>query len=205
MLAIYILAAAIGGVLVVLSAIGGGDHGDGHAEIGTDAHAEIGTDAGSDIAHADGDGGHDADMGWLSFFGLRFWSYFGAFFGLTGLLLTWLTDLGSVMIAAGSGALGLFSGTGVSLGSRLLTSSQTSSAVHGKDLIGVEGVVLVTIKKDAPGKIRCSVRGEVIDLQALTDEAAIPVGREVMIVSHEDHRVKVIPKESLLLQAEKGG
>lgn len=195
MLTVYIIAAAVGGILVLLSALGGGDGDTAELEGGA-PHAEI--DTGADADH----GEHGGDLGWLSFFGMRFWSYFAAFFGLTGVLLSSLTDVAGGLIAGGAAMLGLFSGAGASTATRLLTRSQSSSGVASADLLGAEGVVLVTVRKDVPGKVRCSVRGDVLDLHALTtDDSPIPVGREVLVVGSEGHRVTVVPRETLLLSS----
>lgn len=203
MLTIYIIAAAVGGALVLLSAIGGGGEGAEHEVEGGEAHAEL--DTGADHDH---DGGsdqasdHEGDWSWMSFFGMRFWSYFSGFFGLTGVLLTMLTDLAVPLVAGGAALLGLFSGFGVSTATRLLTKTQTSSAVEGRDLIGAEGTVLVTVRKETPGKVRISAKGEVLDLQAITsDPTPLAVGREVVIVASQNHRVTVVPKETLLLES----
>jgi hypothetical protein len=102
--AIYLGALLFGGVLIAASALG----------IGHDAHAGGGGDG--DV-HAGGGDGHDQGHGsnWLSLFGIRFWSFGTAFFGLTGLVLRGLgfsalaPFLGTAVgVAAGLGASATF-------------------------------------------------------------------------------------------------
>ena len=75
MLTLYIVSAAVAGVLILLSLMGA-DHGVEHE------------------VHFDHDSDHDSEHSghWLPFFSLRFYTYFFAGLGVTGLLLHWLTD-----------------------------------------------------------------------------------------------------------------
>ena len=72
MFAVYVGALLFGGVLLVASMVGFGHDGDAH----------VGGDAGGDHGH-----GHDENSSWLALFGVRFWSFGSAFFGLCGLIL----------------------------------------------------------------------------------------------------------------------
>lgn len=215
MLALYIVAVAIGGVMVLLSALGGShDAHTGELHAGGDLHADADVDADADVgagveAEADaGDAGVDthlqpgaqgADL--PSFFGLRFWTYFSAFFGLSGLLLTGLTPLGAVPVAVAAVGTGLASGFGIATTMRLLTKTQASSNVTSNDLVGTEGTVLVPIQHERIGKIRCTLKGEVLDLPARTEApTSIAAGQTVLIIGIEGHRVLVEPQDNILPQ-----
>ena len=93
LMAIYITAACIGAGLIALTLLVGGDH-----------------DADIDSPDAEGDAGFDA-AGWLPFASLRFWTFFSAAFGLTGIGLSAL-DLSrapSIIFSVGAGYVsGLF-------------------------------------------------------------------------------------------------
>src|SRR5687768_6536709 len=95
MLIVYILSAIVGGILVAASALMGGDH---------DAH--VGD------THFDGIDGHDgihSDI-YLPFLSLRFWTFFAACFGITGLLLTNFSSAASATVAVVSLITGVFAG-----------------------------------------------------------------------------------------------
>ena len=86
MSAVYVGFLLFGGLLILASFFGGGH----------DAEAHVGdADAGGGDGHGDG---HDQSQAsaWLSLFGLRFWSFGAAFFGLTGLILYAATGTGAV-------------------------------------------------------------------------------------------------------------
>ena len=77
MLMVYLIALIVGGVLLALTLVLGG---------AVDHHA------GGDLDHHAGDGGHggsfDAVFGWLPVTSLRFWTFFAAFFGAVGTVLS---------------------------------------------------------------------------------------------------------------------
>ena len=86
----YIFALVLGGVLLGASFLLGGDHdADGDVDMDADADVDADVDADADI-DGDADGGHDGHGDVAGFFGvlgsLRFWTFFTAFFGLTGLV-----------------------------------------------------------------------------------------------------------------------
>ncbi len=189
MLTAYIVTAILGGVLIVVSLFGG-DH-DHSVELDGD----LGVEAGIDVA-----GGHSIDTDfdvWLPFFSLRFWTYLCLAFGATGLLFTLLTDMHAVPVAVVASSVGLLMGFGVSVALRWLQKSQTSSAVSERELLGVEARVLVPLKTGSSGKIRATLKGEMIDLLAITDEGQeIAAGEQVMIVDVENDRARVVRRSA---------
>ncbi len=189
MLTVYLACFLIGGVLIATSVLlGGHSHADGH-----DVEHDIDHDVGHDVEH-EIDHGHDADHGsdtdphasgpWLPFLSVRFWTFFCAFFGLTGLALTWLDLAPGLITLATAVAVGGVSGTGVSWLYRLLKSTQVDSSITNQDLQGGMGRVLLPVEKASPGSVRVSVKGYVKDLRAVTDDPRpIAMGEQVLVVS----------------------
>lgn len=177
MLLVYLVSAIVAGVLVLLSLFGG-DH-EGHVD----------SDSGD----------HDTDHGfWLPFFSLRFYTYFFAGFGTTGLLLHYLTQTNPITSLIISGAVGLGSGLGVSILMRILRVTETTTSSKDKDVLGKEGTVLVAIRGPNPGRIRCTVKGDIIDFLAISDQSVeIEPGEKVVVVAMENGRAQVVPTQTI--------
>jgi membrane protein implicated in regulation of membrane protease activity len=184
MFSLYVICAVLGGILIVLSLMGHGDHGH---------------DLSHDLSH---DADHDHDFGstvWAPFFSLRFWTYFATGIGLTGLALTYFSPLREPMVGILSAATGVLSGLMTVALMGLMRRSESDSSVQSKDLSGVEADVLVPIRPGQIGKIRCRIKGELLDLLASSDENQdFPVGAQVVIVEFEGDRVKVISRATLM-------
>lgn len=195
MLTVYIFCAVIGGGLILLSAFGAGDH-----EHGGDADLGHDTDLGHD-AEAGHEGGHDGihDGPWIPFLSLRFWTYFIGIFGLTGLLLT-LTrqsvEPATALLAAGTG---FCSGLVAAALVRWLSTHEADSTARDSDLLGLRAKVTVSIRDQQIGRIRTTVKGELLDILATAEEPkALPEGSEVVIVGMENGRATVMPLDLLL-------
>lgn len=172
MLLVYLVSAIVAGVLVLLSLFGG-DH-----DSDTDVHV----------------GDTDLDHGvWLPFFSLRFYTYFFAGFGATGLLIHYLTQTNPVTGAIISGLVGLASGLIVAMLMRALRTTETTTSAKDKDVLGKEATVLVAIRGSNPGRIRCSVKGDIIDFLAVSDEPVdIESGEKVVVVAMDNGRAQVV-------------
>ena len=180
MIPVYVVTAVIGGMLVLYSVFGGVEHGH---------DADHDTDHDSDHDHDSG-GGHEV---WIPFFSLRFWTYALTFFGITGLLLTQFSDIGALMTAWASGGTGFVAGLGVAYLIHIAKKTEATSGADETDLMGTEGKVLVAIRDGVPGKIRCNLKGELLDLVAMTDDGSeLEVGNRAMVVGIEQERVRVI-------------
>ncbi|MBC8063398.1 MAG: NfeD family protein [Chlorobia bacterium] len=183
MLLVYAVSALVAGVLVLLSLFG----------------AEHGSDAATGLELHTGGADHDSDHGfWLPFFSLRFYTYFFAGFGATGLLLHFLTQTNPVAAAWISGMVGLVSGLGVAILIRILKITETSGSANDKDVLGKEANVMVAIRGSNPGQIRCTVRGDIIDFTAFSEELEpIEVGETVIVVAMEDGKAQVVTHSSI--------
>lgn len=183
MLLVYVVSAIVAGVLVLFSLFGG-DH-DHDFDADADADVDVG---GHDV-------GHDI---WLPFFSLRFYTYFFAGFGFTGLLLHYLTDTPAIVGAWMSGGVGLVVGLIVSILMRLLRVTETTTSATDKDVLGKEGTVLVAIRGSNPGRIRCTVKGDIIDFLATSElPETIDVGARIVVVAMENGRAQVVTRESI--------
>jgi membrane protein implicated in regulation of membrane protease activity len=176
--AVYVGFLLFGGLLIVASLFGAGHDADVHVG---DVHVG---DAGDGHGHGDG---HDQSQAtaWLSLFGLRFWSFGAAFFGLTGLILHLVG--GPVLAVAApiiSAVVGVGAGLGASIAFRTLARDTIGQVRGAAALVGREGRVLLPIARAQRGKVRMTVPGGGhVDLLAESDEEAmIEAGADVLIV-----------------------
>jgi membrane protein implicated in regulation of membrane protease activity len=135
---------------------------------------------------------------WIPFFSLRFYTYFFAGLGATGLMLTYLTDASASLTLILSLCTALFCGLSVWLTMKLVRRSESTSTATESDLLGKEGTVLVAIHGRNPGRIRCTVRGDIIDYLAYSEEdTPILPGDSVVVVALENGRAQVIAREAI--------
>ncbi|AKF10727.1 NfeD family protein [Sandaracinus amylolyticus] len=183
MIYVYVFALVLGGVLLGASMLlgGGESHGDG-------SHGTEGA------ASADG---HDAPGGFetflVAFLSLRFWTFFLAFFGLTGVVLDGLGLVASTIVAAILAlAMGLGAGGGAVWLMRRVRADDSNSAATTQDYVGKTARVLVAFGPGRTGKVRVEVRGSTIDLLAVSiDGASFALEEEVIVVEMEGTRAKV--------------
>ena len=192
MLGPYIGALLFGGLLLALSLFAGGHddadgHGDGHGDGHADGHGGHDT---HEHAHADGGGA----MGFLSTFAsLRFWTFFFAFGGATGLALT-ILGLPSAVTGVAACVMGGVSGGFAAWAFRYLGKNQLSSSLSSEDWIGRTAKVTVPVSADRTGKILITFDNEVKEILALSagaTDGAIGVGEEVLVVSMSDGVARV--------------
>jgi membrane protein implicated in regulation of membrane protease activity len=166
--AIYIGALLFGGVLILASIFGAGEHSvDVHSGDVSDPHAE---------------GSGNALLAAL--IGIRFWSFGAAFFGLTGLLLR---VSGAATLAAPVGAVvGAAAGFTASLLFRKMTREAVGRVGDASTLVGREGRLLLPVARTQQGKVRVAQPGGGhMDLVAAVnggDDEALAAGDEVIVV-----------------------
>jgi hypothetical protein len=188
----YVFALVLGSILLGASFLLGGDHdGDG------DAHGDVDHDHDLD-AHADGD--HDAQGDLGGFFGvlgsMRFWTFFAAFFGLTGVVLDGFDLTGELM------ALGLSIGVGFVTGwlavtlIRRLSAHDTGVAAGVDDYVGKSGELLIAVRPDRIGKIRIELKGTTVDVLALSEDEAIAKGEQALILEMREDKAVVVRLDS---------
>jgi membrane protein implicated in regulation of membrane protease activity len=187
MLTLYVASAVAAGVLILISLLGGGDH-----EFGHDLNADASVD------HGDHEGDHGGFADWIPFFSLRFYTYFFAGLGATGLLLTFLTNTPASLVLILSLVVASISGMSVWLMVKLLRRSESTSTATETDLRGKEGTVMVAINGRNPGRIRCTVRGDIIEYLAISqDGTTLNPGDSVVVLSMDNGRAEVIGREAI--------
>jgi hypothetical protein len=175
----YVFSLVLGGVLLGGSMVlggkdadhGGGDH-EAHGGGEGDADADAGTSGqGLQGVHAHG-ASHGSEAGlFATFLSLRFWTFFLAFFGLTGLTFTWLgAGPGGLLGAALAAATGAGTGLAADRVVRLLAQDRSAAVAGSSDYIGLTARVLVPLRPGQPGKIRLQLRGTTVDVLATSDE-----------------------------------
>lgn len=189
MLVVYLITLIVGGGLLAVTLVLGGD-GDGHGHVGGDGHGGV-------DPHADQAAAADALLGWLPVTSLRFWTFFAAFFGLTGTLLTTWVGTGFVPSLAMSVGVGYLSGIAMDRAMRVLRRTDSDSTVGERDLVGAAVEVLLPVASGKTGKVRAQIKGRAVDLMAETsDAAAIGAGQRAMVLSMRDDGHVVITREA---------
>lgn len=210
---IYLTSLIIGGVLLGASILLGG-HDDADLDASGDVDGDLGADAELDI---DADGGLDKDVDptghgdfsgvLFSFLSLRFWTFFLAFFGLTGIVLGSLNLVSSdwlgFLLALG---MGLSTGLGATAIIRRLSADHTGRAVSSRDYIGKTARVIVPFEGQGVGKIRVDIKGSTVDLLASGFEEEGYGGKEeVVIVEMDGARARVARIQADARSPERGG
>ena len=125
----------------------------------------------------------------------RFWTVSSGFFGLTGLLFSWLyPSLGVWVVFSIALLMGVLLGTAIASTLVALHIRQVDSLVRSTDLAALMGVVELPFDAHSKGKVRVDVRGNLVDFVARTDEQAhmFEQGDRVLIVGSEHHRLWVV-------------
>lgn len=198
---IYLASFVFGGILVGASLFfGGKDVGDADSEFGPagvdldGAVAELAADGlGVDVDGVDVDGvdkgiavGGETILPWF-LTSFRFWVYFLAFFGLSGVLFSML--LGAIPTLALSLGLGTSAGLFVA---GLIKKFENNTAARSKgaaDFIGKSAQVLVA-PKNGTGQIRVRVGKQLVDVLAVTDDD-VQKGDEVLVIEMEGTRARI--------------
>lgn len=189
---LYLFTLIVGAVLLGASILLGGHDADVDADAGDvdlDADADVEVEGDADV------GGHGDFSGLLlSVLSLRFWTFFFAFFGMTGLALDLLGLVENQWVTLAL-ALGMGLGTGASAMTiiRKLSADTSGKAVESSDYVGKTARVIVPFEGASVGKVRVSLKGNQIDLLAssIEDEDSFAGREEVLIVEMDGPKAKV--------------
>jgi hypothetical protein len=203
LLAVYVGALIVGGGLLAASALLGGHGHDGGVEHEVAHEADHEADHEAEGEH-DGDGDHVSagDALWLPVLSVRFWTFFLAFFGLTGALLEGLRRVGLVgapspVVAVLAAVIGAGAGYAVSRLVHALKRERVSSeVVPESDYAGKAGEVLLDVAPGDPGLVRLDVKGVSIDLPAVAADGETPRmrrGCQVIVLAYAGGKVQVAP------------
>jgi membrane protein implicated in regulation of membrane protease activity len=184
MIALYVMSLIIGGGLLLLSLVTGGETGELDVEGGGLEGTEV------------GEGSSGSALPLASMF---FWTFFLAFFGLTGVLLSTLAHgvgtLLTVLLAVG---MGIGAGLIASRVLRGLGRAEVDSSVRPADMVGRLGRVVVPVGRDQPGKVRVELKGRTVELLAYGDET-VPLAPSQRVYVHDvlkDGSVRVVSAEA---------
>jgi membrane protein implicated in regulation of membrane protease activity len=186
---IYWLAALVGWPFVLFFLVSGGD-----VEADFDLDTDFDLDADADI---DGVGsGEGALSAILSFLSFRAVAFFAAFFGLAGLLLTWI-DTGTVLALVLSIGIGLFAFWLNGMLLRYLKSSSSDSSIRDQHVAGSPAVVTIPIRPGHRGRVAVEARGHRLVYTAApyssSDDGTYEVGTAVVIVEIEGGTAMIAP------------
>jgi hypothetical protein len=190
----YVFALVLGFILLGASFLMGGDHeGDGDGGGHGEAHVDHDLDG-----HADGEHEAHGDLGGI--FGvlasMRFWTFFAAFFGLTGVVLDGFdlaTELVSLGLAIGVGFVTGF--VAVTVISRL-SATDTGVAAGVADYVGKSGELLIAVGPGRVGKIRIELKGTTVDVLVLSEDETIARGEQALILEMRNDKAMVVRLDS---------
>lgn len=178
MIYLYIATLVVGGVLLASSMLLGDHDGDIGADHAFEAHAD-----------AAGDGLSALLVGFRSF---RFWIFFSAFFGLTGLVITGFGLVGSkILVAVIALGMGFFAGSLATWVLRRLSIEETGKVPTSGDYVGKTARVLVPIEAGGMGKVRLALGGTSVDMVATAEGETLAAGDSAVIIEIEGTTAKV--------------
>jgi membrane protein implicated in regulation of membrane protease activity len=181
MQAVYWVALVIGGGLLALFLLhdGDGEPGAGHA-------AEF-----------------DALGLWWPVSSLRFWIFFLAFFGLTGVAQGVVaTAVPAAVRAVLAVVMGYLVAVAAGAVLRRLGSRELDSSLAQDDCVGERATVILPIERGRTGKIRLLVKGRLVDLRAESEEQhPFAVGASAMVYAVRADGVALVTAASSDLPA----
>lgn len=224
MISIYLASLILGGGLLAFSIVMGGDHDADHdldmdhdvdfggadvdvggadVDMDVDADADADFDADHDVDH---DLDHDAEANseaaeailspLLPLLSLRFWTFFTAFFGLTGTLLTVLKLSASTPTLVASLGMGLSCGYSVAMLMRWLKKKQAvEQVIPERDYPLKPATVTLDCAPGEMGMVRLEVGGVSVDIEAEVDpdSPTFKRGQRVIVLSYDKGKVRVGP------------
>ncbi len=169
---LYLLALILGGGILLVQLLAGGDHHVDHA--------------GLEHAH----GSHpDEGPGVLS---IRSATYGLFTFGVVGGALHVLRLASPGLALAGGLVTGALTTFFVGLAFKRLSDPTATGEAGLHEVEGGNGRVLVACTRGSRGKIRVMLKGQQVDMLATTDDDSIPVGSEVLVVEVRDDIAHVV-------------
>jgi membrane protein implicated in regulation of membrane protease activity len=185
------------GIVVVQLFMSSGKDVDASGQFGGGGGKDLQLDADAHGVDADAQahGHHDAklDISVLAMFlSLRFWTFALMAFGLLGCFLHYLKLATPLATGLSSGALGLFSGWLAAYTFRALSRNVPNSGVSSTELVGQVGKVMLAPNAQGRSKIRLSVKGQMIDYVATSDEL-LEAGASVLVEEVRGQQLHVSP------------
>lgn len=197
MLTLYWSCFLVGGVFVILAVVSGIDGIEFELELDSDVEIFDPKDAAATSLVS-----RRKKKRRLPVFGLiknlKFWTFGSCFFGLTGILLSILqTGLPALLVTLIAMGMGLICGTAISGALLYLRQQQADSLISQNDLMGLAGTVEIPFDAQTRGKVRLTVKGNILEVVAFTDGAhSFQAGEQVVVVGTQDNRVWVVSSDS---------
>jgi len=193
MLSVYWFALGFGGIFLVVTVFLGHDS-DADTNGAAADHDFTAGDAGHGDFHGHvGDATHPPMMDIFFFLlSLRFWAFFTAFFGLTGVGGTYLMGGGisTLVLAILMGAIAGFSASWLF---RALSRGNVSTDINLNETAGMRAQATIPIAPGDPGKVRLVFKGQLVEGKAVCEEAEIPLHAPVVITQYRDNTFFVKP------------
>lgn len=127
------------------------------------------------------------------FLSLRFWSFMGMTFGLTGTLLTCGGADATLTFGTATG-LGLAIGWAAFRLFRLLTSEQVSGATGTRHIVGREGLVMLPVSPGVVGRIKIELESGTTELRAKGDKVSLAVGDRALILHVDPVGIAIVSR-----------
>lgn len=168
-------------------AVDGVDTVDGNLTMGDVGHLH------GDTHGLTGDATHPPVMDVFFFLlSLRFWAFFTAFFGLTGVGGSYIIG-GGISTLVMAILMGLIAGFSASYLFKYLSRGNVSSDVNLQEAVGQRAQITVPLGPGDPGKAQLVIKGQIIELRAICEEAECPMGVEVTITQYRNNTFTVAP------------
>lgn len=191
---LYWIGLIVGGGLLLVSVLGGGDHHAADVDTGgfdldhaggdVDFH---GGDMPADAGHAEVDAvhAHHAAAALSTWFSVRFVIFFVALFGAFGVILRHFSDLGTWIAFCLALFGGLVGGQGVHHVFRAIRRSSGDSATRPQDYVHKLARVTIAIHPPDKGEVALQVRGGERFVPAVSDGSGrFAAGDEVVVVGY---------------------
>ena len=181
---VYLAALALGGgFLAVQLLLASSDAGDGGID------HDLGDAGGAgDVDHDVGSGGSHAG-GWFS---PRFVTFALFAFGFAGAGLHFLGLAPAAVTLGLAVAAGLGSGFLASAVFRALRRKEATSSAALEEAAGTMGTLLLPAAPDRPGKVRVTLKGQLVDLVAVPEDGPVPAGTQVVVLEVRDDVARVV-------------
>jgi len=206
---VYIICLIVGGGLLVISTVFGGQTNGGvdvATDTGVDFGGDVNVDAAPDVdvspdapidtgpAHAHGHGG---GLGLSSWFSISFLIYFAAMFGLVGTVLSYMSKASSGAVLAWALVGGIVVGQLVHQALRFLRRSSGNSQVRKDDFLNQLARVTVALGPNQCGEVAVRAAGRERFVAAVTrrTDDKFAVGDTVAIVGFSGGKAEVVSKD----------
>lgn len=196
---VYIVLLIVGGGLLVISTVFGGDAdagGDIEAGVDVDLDADVSADTPTDVDAAHG---HEtgAAVSLASWFSIHFLVYFCAMFGVIGTVLSYLSETSPPAVLGLAVLGGIVAGQGVHQALRYLRRSSGDSKVAKRDFVNKLARVTVAPGPSQKGEVAVQIRGRERFIIAVTHRAddQFKIGDTVGIVAFVAGKVEVVSRE----------